>query len=45
MLPFAPCHTFGLSTKEMLQMNDKQLNQIVSLKKLAPYRTDEVGPC
>jgi len=35
---------FGLSTKEMLAMSDKQLNQITSLKKLAPYRHDaDVG--
>jgi hypothetical protein len=31
---------FGLSTKDMLGMSDKQLNQITSLKKLAPYRHD-----
>ena len=31
---------YGLSTKEMLSMSDKQLTQIVPLKKLAPYRHD-----
>ena len=31
---------YGLSTKEILSMSDKQLTQIVPLKKLAPYRHD-----
>ena len=31
---------YGLSTKEILSMTDKQLTQIVPLKKLAPYRHD-----
>ena len=31
---------FGLSTKDVLTMDDKSLNQIVGLKKLAPYRDD-----
>ena len=31
---------YGLSTKEMLSMSDKQLTQIVPLKKLAPRRHD-----
>ncbi len=35
---------YGLTTKEMLAMSDRDLNQIVSLKKLAPYRTDADAP-
>ena len=31
---------YGLSTKEILAMTDKQLTQIMPLKKLAPYRHD-----
>ena len=31
---------YGLSTKEMLAMSDRQLTQIMPLKKLAPYRHD-----
>ena len=31
---------YGLTTKEILSMSDKQLTQIVPLKKLAPYRHD-----
>ena len=31
---------YGLSTKEMLAMTDRQLTQIMPLKKLAPYRHD-----
>ena len=31
---------YGLSTKDILSMTDKQLTQIVPLKKLAPYRHD-----
>ena len=31
---------FGLTTKDVLTMDDKSLNQIVGLKKLAPYRDD-----
>ena len=31
---------FGLTTRDILQMDDKSLNQIVGLKKLAPYRED-----
>ena len=31
---------YGLNTKEILAMTDKQLTQIMPLKKLAPYRHD-----
>ena len=31
---------FGLTTRDVLPMEDKHLNQIVGLKKLAPYRDD-----
>jgi len=32
---------YGLTTREILTLEDRDLNQIVSLKKLAPYREDE----
>ncbi|RDX95198.1 Protein KRI1-like protein, partial [Mucuna pruriens] len=32
---------FGMSTSEILLMDDKELNQYVSLKKLAPYQEEE----
>lgn len=34
-------NTFGIRTDDVLSMDDKELNQLVSLKKLAPYRTEE----
>ncbi|KAH7648012.1 hypothetical protein FG379_000795 [Cryptosporidium bovis] len=33
---------YGLKVEDILSMDDKELNQHVSLKKLAPYRTDKV---
>lgn len=34
-------NTFGLTDEEILLLNDKELNQLVSLKKYKPYRNDE----
>lgn len=31
---------YGLSTDEILRLNDKELNQLVGLKRMAPYRED-----
>uniref|UniRef100_A0A7S3VJ15 Kri1-like C-terminal domain-containing protein n=1 Tax=Dunaliella tertiolecta TaxID=3047 RepID=A0A7S3VJ15_DUNTE len=36
-----PANTFGLSAEDLLIRDDKELNQIVGLKKLAPYREDQ----
>ncbi|KAK1278948.1 hypothetical protein QJS04_geneDACA003531 [Acorus gramineus] len=36
-----PSNRYGLSGQEILMMEDKDLNQYVSLKKLVPYREDE----
>jgi protein KRI1 len=34
-------NNYGLKTMEILQADDRDLNQYVSIKKLAPYREDE----
>lgn len=31
---------YGLSTADILSLSDKELNQVVGLKKLAPYRKE-----
>ena len=31
---------YGLSTDEILRLNDKELNQLVGLKRMAPYREE-----
>ena len=39
-----PKEDYGLTPEEILLLDDKQLNQLVSMKKLRPYRdTDEKG--
>ncbi|CAM6105228.1 unnamed protein product [Calypogeia fissa] len=35
---------YGLKTKDIIGLEDKELNQYVSLKKLAPYTTEEWEP-
>lgn len=32
--------TFGLSVDDILRLDDKSLNQVVGIKRLAPYRED-----
>ena len=34
-------NTYGLDVEDILEADDKELNQHVSIKKLAPYRTEE----
>lgn len=34
--------TFGIEVKEVLELPDSELNQMVSIKKLAPYRDDVI---
>ncbi|GIL45728.1 hypothetical protein Vafri_2894 [Volvox africanus] len=35
-----PANTFGLNVDEILRIDDKALNQVVGIKRLAPYRDD-----
>ncbi|PNH07982.1 Protein KRI1 [Tetrabaena socialis] len=35
-----PASTFGLSVEDILRLDDKSLNQVVGIKRLAPYRDD-----
>ena len=35
-----PKEDYGLSTDEILRLKDKELNQLVGLKRMAPYRDD-----
>ncbi|EFJ52328.1 hypothetical protein VOLCADRAFT_102989 [Volvox carteri f. nagariensis] len=35
-----PASTFGLSVDEILRLDDKTLNQVVGIKRMAPYRDD-----
>ena len=35
-----PKETFGLSTADILSLSDKELNQVVGLRKIAPYREE-----
>ncbi|KAJ7555504.1 hypothetical protein O6H91_05G042100 [Diphasiastrum complanatum] len=37
-------NTYGMTSEEILTTDDKELNQYVSIKKLAPYRSDEWEP-
>eukprot|EP00252_Welwitschia_mirabilis_P011719 TRINITY_DN2609_c0_g1_i1.p1 TRINITY_DN2609_c0_g1~~TRINITY_DN2609_c0_g1_i1.p1 ORF type:complete len:702 (-),score=222.67 TRINITY_DN2609_c0_g1_i1:327-2432(-) len=37
-------NSYGLKTEEILMTDDKDLNQFVSIKKLAPYRNKEWAP-
>ena len=47
-IPRAPCRyrsvpraEYGLSTADILKLQDKELNQVIGLKRIAPYRPDE----
>lgn len=35
-----PAHAFGMSVEEILATDDSELQKRVSIKQLAPYRTD-----
>ena len=35
-----PATSYGLSILEILALPDKELNQVVGMKRLAPYRDD-----
>lgn len=35
-----PSHSFGMSLEDILNTDDKELQKRVSIKQLAPYRTD-----
>ena len=39
-----PAQNFGLSAEDVLRLSDKDLNQVVGMKRLAPYRDDLDGP-
>ncbi|GAX72819.1 hypothetical protein CEUSTIGMA_g274.t1 [Chlamydomonas eustigma] len=36
-----PAQTFGLSAEDILFRNDKELNQVIGLKRLAPYQENQ----
>lgn len=39
-----PPNLYGLKLEEILLLEDKELNQVVSIKKMAPYQDDEDRP-